>query len=213
MLERTAGAMRKDLDAGHSMRFMIVHHEKDPSAYDGGLASLASAARNKDAQAAGAALDQLERAYSEALGIFLNVAIEPETPAIAGRSASFRLRLHDPVNNHPLRTSLVVVQPEIDPAAETHAGAEAFHAKLHSGHSGDEHSAHAHHHGPAQHSAVPPGIVPRSDPDGSFAFSTTFESPGRKTVRLKLYYDGREFTHDVPIKVEPGPKRPAGGLS
>jgi hypothetical protein len=213
MLERAASAMRKDLDAGHSMRFMIVHHDKDPRAYDDGLAALALAAKNKDPRAASAALDRLEKAYATALGIFLSVDLKPEGTVSAGRLASFRLRLNDPINNHPLRTSLVVVQPEIDRPAETHAGAEGFHARLHAGHGGDDHSAHAHHHGPVQRSAVPPGIVPRSNPDGSLTFSSSFEAPGEKTLRLKLYYDGREFTHDIPIRVEPAPKRPARGVS
>lgn len=213
MLERVASSMRKDLDTGHSIRFMIVHHDKDPRAYDDGLASLALAAKNKDPRAATAALDQLEKAYATALGIFLSVDLKQEGAVSAGRPASFRLRLNDPINNHPLRTSLVVVQPGIDRSAETHAKAEAFHARLHAGHAEDDHSAHAHHHGPATPAAVPPGIVPRSDPDGSLAFSTTFDAPGEKTLRLKLYYDGREFTHDIPVRVEPAPRVPSGRVS
>ncbi|OGW59303.1 MAG: hypothetical protein A2V83_10040 [Nitrospirae bacterium RBG_16_64_22] len=213
MLERAAAAMRKDLDAGHSMRFMIVHHEKDPRAYDDRLAALALAAKNKDPRTAAAALDRLDNAYAEALGIFLRVDLAPEQTVTTGRPASFRLRLYDPVNNHPLRTSLVVVQPEIDRAAETHAKAEGFHARLHAGHGGGDHSAHAHHHGPATPTAVPPGIVPRSNPDGSLTFSSTFEASGQKTLRLKLYYDGREFTHDLPVKVEPGPGKESGRVS
>lgn len=213
MLERAASAMRKDLDAGHSMRFMIVHHDKDPRAYDNALASLAQAAKDKDPRTAAAALDRLEKAYATALGIFLSVDLKPEGAVTAGRPASFRIRLNDPINNHPLRTSLVVVQPEIDRPAETHAKAEAFHARLHAGHGADDHSAHAHHHGPAAPAAVPPGIVPRSNPDGTLAFSAAFDAPGEKTLRLKLYYDGREFTHDIPIRVEPAPKRPARGVS
>ncbi|MBI3393987.1 MAG: hypothetical protein HY039_12545 [Nitrospirae bacterium] len=68
-------------------------------------------------------------------------------------------------------------------------------------------------HGPAEPKVIPPGIVPRSNPDGSLTFSSTFEASGEKTLRLKLYYNGREFTHDLPVSVEPGPKRPPGGLS
>ncbi len=200
MLERVAAAMRKDLDTGHSMRYMVTHHEKDPRAYDDGLTALAQAARSRDGAAALAALDTLEAAYVEALKTFLLVELKSDTPATAGRRAAFRLTMRDPINDHPLRTTLVVVQPGIDRAAETRSRSQTFHQKLMAGPPGHGRSAHPHH-GAAAPAAVPPGIVPRTNPDGSLGFLHAFDAPGESTIRLKIYYDGREFTHDLPLTV------------
>lgn len=200
VLERVAAAMRRDLDTGHSMRYMVTHHEKDPRPYDEGLAALARAARGRNTAAALAALDHMEAAYAAALTIFLAVELKSDGPAAARQPVAYRVTLYDPINGHPLRATLLIVQPGIDRAAETLARAQAFHQKLHATRAGHRHQSPASH-GAALPAAVPPGIVPRTNPDGSFAFSHVFDAPGEKTIRLKVYYDGREFTLDLPVSV------------